>query len=272
MGKTGQFFKKIIKHKKTEQNDDLEAKHIRTANKIIALIVISFIVIAGLSYLGLFNETYHYRLTTTLHPINVTLSNGDYETVNLRSIVSLHTTTLSAKNPIHVEMRLEPEPNDTKNKNYDWSQLQTQKHHYAIFDGSIFYEPLKRENNEYMTGVIQLEYHDNPPHYYGDGNIEYQFEGGNGYFYITDKEAEENAQDNYVVLENIKFENRTNKKTIFPVGSSEQTITLKNNNLILGVTWIFIAFGIIQTKDWVRTAIITTIKRWHNWRLSKMSR
>lgn len=253
---------KIIKNNDVSPTSELPKKdHTKSANVIIFVVFMFLIVLTVLLGLGIWiYQPYVYHTTMLAIPVNMTWSNGESKMIYMDLIVQFTTSSLSAQNPIDVNVKLFPHGTDLQNHLYYWSDLPDPKE-FAIFPDSLDFNQTGFANGIYQTGRVELIKQSNPDRYEGNSRIIYQFESKYGYFFVSYKEMLAHTINGYQHLNSTEFGKRIVNASYFPVGSSDFTTTIRTNNMVNALTLVLIMFGIFETKSELRKYLILVIKR-----------
>jgi hypothetical protein len=260
------------KNKKTKNNDVpptsetpiiIKKDHTKSANIILMFIIVSIIICTVLVYFGLIYFPYTYHSAIVTQRINASMG-SEFKIINMDSVVTFSTSSLSAQNPVDVTVKLFPRQEDLQNNVYSWYLADPAI--YAVFPDSLDNNQTLFNKDIYQTGIVTLKKNSdsidsNNDKYEGNGHIIYQFEGKYGYFFVTDHELRSHIKGKYEVLNSTEFNKRMTNDTLFPVGSSDFTTTIKTNNIVTALTLILIIFGMFEIRKELRRYLIRIITR-----------
>ncbi|MEW6605625.1 MAG: hypothetical protein AB1351_13190 [Thermoproteota archaeon] len=215
------------------------------ATKLIVLVIVAVIGwYAYLTYTGEFDHEYEYPAPTAAGGFITGLPPDTPPELNIS--VVFNTTSLSAQNPITVEVRLWPTEDFKRYKPDPWDEHYPD-HEYLVFPYALKYPLTKLEGGDYEAAAIRVNKSDNPREFYGKGQIIYPFEGRYGYLFVGQTEMNEKRQENGLTnFDAVNLTNRIHNATYFNVGSSDEVTNLRNNNIFLALTLVFVAFGVAQ--------------------------
>ena len=205
---------------------------VRNIITIIGIVIaISFAITALLGY---FNPVYEFvpPIILTDEKIIAVQTYFDVKTGEpIREVITnygsemnliFRTTALSAQNPITVEATLDflDLPNEA------WIEL---------------------DQNYYM--IFPLEKNKTLKKYYGDGEIKYTFEGEKPFFVLlTWDELEAHTKGNIAKIPESYLKKELEGESLLRIEPSSTTTTLQTNNIIIALTFVVIAFGIMEFR------------------------
>lgn len=172
--------------------------------------------------------------------------------------VLLTTTSLSAQNEIDVTARAVPSTHYKEYVPNQWSSLPS--HFYIIFPDAKKY-PLKHTpDGGYFDAIIIMNKTGSDAsngYYRGTGKIYYLFEGEKeGYLPVSlDNLTKYNVNGvSYLNVTDLKRD--LNPDTLFPVGSSDNTTTLHTTDVTMSLTYVLVAFGLLQFRGQLTNGIV----------------
>lgn len=221
-----------------------------TAEKFITVGILILVGIIGLFayqiYDGKYDPVYHYTPQEKIMPSFFIYKTQEGEVhLSFDYFIHFHTTSLSAQNPIFVEVKVYP-TNDTV-KSYA-SILPNQMK--LILPNALTYPLVIDEKGDYDDANIILN-KINLVEYQGTGTVIYQIDGQQKYMFVSDEEAKKH---NDIFIDD-DFKERIQNSDI-PIGSTDLTATLKTNNIFLALTFVFIGFGVLELREQIMRGII----------------
>jgi len=242
-----------------------------TAYQISSLIV--FVAVVSLWFVAwqVYNQEYDvpsiYRFPTqSAYVYNSTIeSNEQYNIVMpfANFNLALYTTSFSAQNPIFVQATLIPQGGEQLSQ---WKYAPEKQD--IMFPYASVYPPSDDiTNNNVQSPIIELTKYDDPPHYYGEGEITYMFEGKYSYDFISPLIA--NTHDIRFMIFPIDPNNDPNhfylqqpeKFIDFTVSSSDATSTVKTNDIFESLTLVLVGFGFIEAHALISSGVSWLGKR-----------
>lgn len=238
----------------------LDATPKKISNVIVFTSIITISILAWLVYTQNFDNTVTYRFPTQ-DVVIVNETNGKqhvvYDIASLNLVFS--TTSFSSQNPIKVKATLYLETRNDK----DWKYVPEKQD--IIFFGASTYPPIENTDYDYVhNAVITLNKYDDPPHYYGEGQLLYTFEGTYSYKFLRPIVTEAYLNPR-ILITNSMFDQQFKDSdifvkepanfTTFTVSSSDATSTLKINDVFIALTLVLIIFGIIESRELITSCI-----------------
>lgn len=225
---------------------------VRNIITIIGIVIaISFAITALLGY---FNPVYEFvpPIILTDEKIIAVQTYFDIKTGELiREVITnygsemnliFRTTALSAQNPITVEATLDflDLPNEA------WIELD--QNYYMIFPFAVNSKKSQQDDN-YYTAIIPLEKNKTLKKYYGDGEIKYTFEGEKPFFVLlTWDELKAHTKGDIAKIPESYLKKELEGESLLRIEPSSTTTTLQTNNIIITLTFVVIAFGIMEFR------------------------
>lgn len=237
-----------------------ENKTSGTTNKIVIIVVLITGSLGLLAFLGVFSQN-DYPLDSVTFNFNYTNGKCNITNAYLNSVVTLHTTSFSAQNPIDVDIRLNIPAHDGP-LNYDWSCMPD--HFTVVFENAYDYNVWFFPTNG-VRGNAFIMLHKQDDHYERKGTIIYSFDKEYGYYYLTQNETEKLDRQETFFTDN-KYIEKQEQFTHFMIGSSDQTATSFSNRIFVALTLVLVAFGVVESRD-----KIDDIIRWYDERSSELS-
>ena len=227
--------------------------------------LVNWVVLATVLYMGLNAwDAYHGKFNTKYDFTPPTLSDDTFMAglvkehnlqynVSLDHNIVLHTTSLSAQNPIDVEVRVFPSAKYRDNIPNQWKTMPD--YVTIVLPNAIVYdEPQKKWKTDLV--VITLNKQENPNQYYGKSTIKYLFEGEQGYFFMIPSEMDKYTTNGQMYISSAYILNQTKKNPTFYIGGSDETINLQQNNIFLALTFVLIAFALIEARTHIIAGFI----------------
>ncbi|AJZ75173.2 hypothetical protein [Candidatus Nitrosotenuis cloacae] len=226
----------------------------KQANGFTVLGLSLLIILTIIAYLGLFNPTYEFVPPIVVEKdailaVQEYIPNGENQTI--RKIIASHhsetnlllkTTALSAQNPITVEVTMEfPDlPEDA------WNLLDEE--YFIMFPFAVNSEKSLMDN-QYYTANFPIKKNNDDRKYFGSGMIKYTFEGDKPFFVLlTANEINRFRSGDIAKLPQSYIQQSLEKGVFLQIEPSSTTTTLHTNNIVLALTCIVIAFGILQIR------------------------
>jgi hypothetical protein len=233
------------------EHSQLSAKARLFGKRASSITIVLLLGIIGYLAYNAYDNQYHPKYTFSIPTGAGSFIGRDCDDcpLDVNVNVFLTTTSLSAQNPISVDVRIYP------NERYDhaahpWrSQVESE---YIIFPLALKYPLSTLADGDYESGFIKLERYDSPDmEYRGRGEIIYQFQGNYSFTFIPTADVEERSLPNGLTsfyLDELA-EKYKGKEVYFIVGSEEQTSDLKNNAIILSLTLVIIGIAVIEIRE-----------------------
>ena len=183
------------------------------------------------------------------------LVDGALHDISMNHQITLHTTSLSALNPIFVEVELFPTIKFKDDDNKKWEQVPDVIEVY--FPNSVNYTKYSEGNYQGLREIMKVLVYksDNPKRLYGNATIIYQFENDYGYAIISPEELAKRTIGGYTFIDTKLMEESTAKCCMFHVGSSDVTNTLHMNNIFFALTLAFVGFTFIELRPQITNGV-----------------
>ena len=213
--------------------------------------ILSLAITAGF---GVFNPVYDFvpPIIITNEQIIAVQEHIEVETgETIRKVIAQYdpemnlvfkTTALSAQNPIKVEADL-----DFLNlPDAPWNALD--ENYYLVFPFAVNIQKSEMDG-KYYGAVIPIKKIEDSKKYYGEGEIKYPFEGEKLFFVLlTWSELEAHSNGVIAKIPESYIEKEMGKESLLRIEPSSTTTTLLTNNMIIALTFVVIAFGIMQFR------------------------
>ena len=219
----------------------------------IVILVILIVGLATLSFTGFFNE---FNFTPSIRQSSFLAKIYPDLPPELDILVYMKTTSLSAQNIITVSAKAFPNDNFAKYPNDSWNHIAYTEKMYLLFPHSLNYPLHQYSEGDFAAGIIELTKSNNPREYVGNGQIIYQHEGKYGYHLVTQNFFDKRGINvNQVSVLASEIEPLVGNVTEIEISGADVTVSFQTNNLILTLTWLAVAFGIVQTRAHIISGI-----------------
>ena len=170
--------------------------------------------------------------------------NGSFN-VSLSHELTLRTTSLSAQNPIDVEMIVKPSDNYVEYIPSQWSTLPQQIE--FIFPQATIVKPEIEDISRNIPSLVLIKA-EKPQQYFGNMTIMYQFEGNYGYMRRSmDYSQPSKIGTSEFVSKDVVSQVPEDLK--YHVDSSDVTNSIHTNNIFKALTLSFVGFSLIELRE-----------------------
>lgn len=221
----------------------MELKHKINFGILVVIIIIGFL--AYFSFIGQFNE---FQITPSTRKAGFVSQLDPSYPEELDVHVFLKTNSLSAQNPIDVEVKVMPSEHFYKYPLNLWDRY-TEKF-YVLFPDAHKYPLHQYAEGGYEGAIIELNKNENPRTFTGNGKIIFQQGGKYGWTLVS--------QD-FINKHNVAFKStsvtlneispKISNLILFTIGDPNVTTEQKTNNLILTITFLAFGASIVQSRN-----------------------
>lgn len=164
--------------------------------------------------------------------------------VSLSHELTLTTTSLSAQNPIYVEMIVKPSDNYVEHVPDQWSTLPQQIE--FIFPQATIISPDSDNVSRNIPALVLIKT-ESPQQYFGNMTIKYQFEGDYGYM-RRDLDYSQPLKIGNTGFVSKDIVSQVPEDLKYHVDSSDVTNSIHTNNIFTALTLSFVGFSLIELR------------------------